>query len=72
MSEVEKDEDILYLDSANDAFNKDYVFTPEGLVGLIMYHFKFGYGGYNGWFQDWSELKEQLQKIIKEQQDEAE
>jgi hypothetical protein len=36
----------------------------DQIISLVMDHFKFGYGGYNGWLTNYPELKEEIEKEI--------
>ena len=66
---MEMEEDILFLASAQNAWNKvgrnaDSASDAVMLVGMIMEDFKFGYGGCNGWFENWSELERSIDEWL--------
>ncbi len=61
LSEREKREDILFLDTVQKYKGQGDVMQ---LMQIIMDKFKFGYGGYNGYFQDVSELFDEIQQWI--------
>lgn len=65
MSEKEIEKDIRNLDSVNDAYSKEGFSAPAGVVGFIMENFRFGYGGYNGYFENWESLEDTLKGLLK-------
>lgn len=63
LSEVEIEENVLNLDTVQqwEMSNDD----AEQLLSLIMNSFKFGYGGYNGYFKNREELMQSIREAIK-------
>ncbi len=65
LSEREIEEDIRFAETVEDAAHDTGCSKIEDLVGIIHSHFKFGYGGFNGWFKNWTELESEVKDFIK-------
>lgn len=59
LSDREKQEDILFLDTVQQYRGQNDMMQ---LIQIVTNHFKFGHGGYNGYFEDVSELFDEIER----------
>ena len=63
LSRYEREEDALYLDTVEQYWGGD---DSMRVIQVVMNHFKFGHGGFNGYFKDRKELFEEIERLLKE------
>ena len=68
LSEREKEEDMLFLDTVQNHKGQDDMMQ---LVQIVMNHFRFGYSGYNGFFMDVSEMFDEIEFWLKHSRKES-
>lgn len=63
LSRFEQEEDALYLDTVQQYKGED---DSMLIIQAVMNEFKFGYGGFNGYFRNRTELLQRLERMLKE------
>ena len=63
LSEREKQEDILFLDTVQQYNGQGDVMQ---LIQIVVSHFKFAYGGYNGYLENVSDLFDEIERYLQQ------
>lgn len=61
-NEREREENIVFLDTVQQYKGQDDIMQ---IIQIVMNHFKFGHGGYNGYFENASDLFEEIEVYLK-------
>ena len=64
MTNDEISEDIVYADTVQ-GWHYKVNDIERTIISIVYDHWTYGYGGFNGWFKDYSEMHQEIKLQIK-------